>query len=394
MLQSLTNRLRRVTTTGRFVPEIDGLRFVAIMTVVAFHVLTYLRAQHPMFSAPHTESFIERAASTGYFGVELFFVISGFILALPFASHHLSGTSPVKLGRYLKRRLTRLEPPYIVSLLVLSAAWLFVRHAPLSWVATHLPAHIFYVHSFLLGTETGLSTVTWSLEIEIQFYLLVPLLTKAFAIQDTRLRRGLFVAAMMAVGVFSESQHLDALIRSGPPHLFHYLQFFLVGMLLADVYVADWKSKPTLWPLADLFGVAAFAGIFVLVLTRTYEYLLTAPLMFVAYAAVFRGPMLRRIFSFPIFTAIGGMCYTVYLYHNSIIWVAARATGALQIGNSLSLTFLANFIVLAVVTVAVSIPLYLAVERPFMNTEWMSRWFNRKSANTLPAAAGKPSIEG
>ena len=91
MLQSLTNRLRRVTTTGRFVPEIDGLRFVAIMTVVAFHVLTYLRAQHPMFSAPHTEGVIERAASTGYFGVELFFVISGFILALPFASHHLSG---------------------------------------------------------------------------------------------------------------------------------------------------------------------------------------------------------------------------------------------------------------------------------------------------------------
>ena len=72
-------------------PEIDGLRFVAIMSVVAFHVLAFLRDQDPMFRAPHAPGTLERIAATGYFGVELFFVISGFILALPFAVITLSG---------------------------------------------------------------------------------------------------------------------------------------------------------------------------------------------------------------------------------------------------------------------------------------------------------------
>ena len=285
----------------------------------------------------------------------------------------------MKLGRYFTRRLTRLEPPYIASLLLLAGAWVFVRHAPLAWVATHLPAHIFYVHSFLLGAESGLSTVTWSLEIEIQFYLLVPLLTQLFRIRRTWRRRSMMVV-MLLVGVFSETQHLEGAIRSGPPHLLLYLQFFLVGMLLADVYLTDWGSRPEPWPLADLLGVGAFIGVFALVQTHTNEYVFTAPLLFVAYACVFRGPMLRRLFSAPLLTAIGGMCYTIYLYHNSIIWLASRAMPALHVGDSRDLTLLANVAILATVVVLASIPLYLAVERPFMNPAWLSRWFGRKTA--------------
>lgn len=385
MLQALTTRLRRVTSSGRFVPEIDGLRFLAIMVVVAFHVLTYQRAQNPMLSEPHTAGFIERAAATGYFGVELFFVISGFILAMPFAAHHLTGANPVKLGRFFERRLTRLEPPYIVSLIVLAAAWLFVRNAPLSWVATHLPAHIFYVHSFLLGAETGLSTVTWSLEIEIQFYILTPLLSKVFMIRDVMMRRGLILLVMIAVGAFSDTQHLNGGIRSGPPHLLLYLQFFLVGMLLADVYLTDWKSSPTRVPIADLLGIAAFAGVFMLVATNTHEYMLTAPLLVIAYGAVFRGPLLHTIFSLPIITAIGGMCYTIYLYHNAVIWVTAGALKNFTFGGSTSLTLLFQILVLATVIVVACIPLYLVVEKPFMNSNWLSRMF-RKSPAVVAAA--------
>jgi len=384
MMQAIARRLRRVTSSGRFVPEIDGLRFLAIMLVVAFHALAYLRSERPMFADSRTAGLLERVVATGYFGVELFFVISGFILALPFAAHHLTGTSPVRLGRFFERRLTRLEPPYVVSLLVLATAWLLVRHAPLSWVATHLPAHIFYVHSFLLGAESGLSTVTWSLEIEIQFYLLTPLLSKVFAIRNRMLRRAVLLAAMLAVGIFSETQHLNGAIRTGPPHLLLYLQFFLTGMLLADVYLTDWKSQPERSPIADLFGVSAFAAVFLLVATHTFEYSLTPLLLLVAYGAVFRGPVLRALFSYPMITAIGGMCYTIYLYHNAIIWVTAGACKNLQITGAPSVTLLLNILVIATVTVLASIPLYLAVERPFMNANWLSRTF-RKTPPVLPA---------
>ena len=66
----------------------------------------------------------------GFRGVELFFVISGFILGLPFAAHYLKGAAPVSLRKYYLRRLTRLEPPYIVALLVLFILAAGIEGAP------------------------------------------------------------------------------------------------------------------------------------------------------------------------------------------------------------------------------------------------------------------------
>src|SRR3974390_3528655 len=84
----LLGRLSRVTSPGRqFVPQIDGLRFIAIMTVVAYHVsLFYLfhRGLTPTF-------WLNTVFAAGHNGVALFFSISGFILSLPFAREELCG---------------------------------------------------------------------------------------------------------------------------------------------------------------------------------------------------------------------------------------------------------------------------------------------------------------
>src|SRR5205807_233343 len=113
----------------------------------------------------------------GWAGVQLFFAISGFILALPFAAHRLLGEKPVDLGKYFRRRLTRLEPPYILSLLGTFAFGLLISHQ-LSWAANgkHLLASLVYMHNLAFGHESYISTVAWTLEIEVQFYCLVPLL--------------------------------------------------------------------------------------------------------------------------------------------------------------------------------------------------------------------------
>ncbi|HYW39566.1 MAG TPA: acyltransferase family protein, partial [Terriglobales bacterium] len=90
----------------------DGLRFAAIGMVILFHLNGYLTAKSPFYSAapPHSD-WLAQAAMVGFRGVELFFVISGFILGLPFAAHYLKGAAPVSLRKYYLRRLTRLEPP-------------------------------------------------------------------------------------------------------------------------------------------------------------------------------------------------------------------------------------------------------------------------------------------
>src|SRR5690242_1131882 len=88
----LTDRLRRRTTSGNFIPQIDGLRFVAIAMVVLFHLNGYFAAKATRaFSAPASHDLLYRTLFVGDRGVKVFFVVSGFILALPFAAHHLLG---------------------------------------------------------------------------------------------------------------------------------------------------------------------------------------------------------------------------------------------------------------------------------------------------------------
>src|SRR5438270_8947414 len=108
----LLARLSRETSSGRFIPEMDGLRFVAISMVVLFHLNGYLTAKTAFYEhGPMAQrDWLCRAALVGSHGVELFFLISGFILALPFAAHHLAGAPAVNLQKYYLRRLTRLQP--------------------------------------------------------------------------------------------------------------------------------------------------------------------------------------------------------------------------------------------------------------------------------------------
>ncbi len=86
--------LRRITSSGAYIPEIDGLRFIAIMSVVCFHILRmteiYTNARYHAPSSPVTAVFTNML-SHGYRGVSLFFAISGFVLGLPFARHYLAG---------------------------------------------------------------------------------------------------------------------------------------------------------------------------------------------------------------------------------------------------------------------------------------------------------------
>src|SRR5690606_39048294 len=116
-IKGLPDKLTRVTSGGNLIREVDGLRFVAIFPVVVQHLHERFERNTSLIFSTHPEyeisSFI---ASRGFIGVYIFFVISGFILALPFASHQIHGTKEVNLKSYYWRRITRLEPPYIIAM--------------------------------------------------------------------------------------------------------------------------------------------------------------------------------------------------------------------------------------------------------------------------------------
>ncbi|HZP17287.1 MAG TPA: acyltransferase [Terriglobales bacterium] len=379
-------RLSRETTSGRFIPEMDGLRFAAILMVVLYHVNGYLMAKTGSYEPRGEKSdWLCRAALVGSHGVELFFVISGFILALPFAAHYLAGAAPVNLRKYFLRRLTRLEPPYIITLLLLTALTVWFSGSGGS-LGPHFAASLFYLHNLIYGTQSKVIGVAWSLEIEVQFYLLVPLLTLVFAIRNAVVRRTLLVTLTLAATA--------AASRFAPYHprlvlsLAGYLQFFLVGFLLADIFLlsSEASRKSFYWDAATLAG---WPLLFVALQSRVTRLWLFPALVFVLYCAAFRGRVTNRFFSNRWITAIGGMCYSIYLIHYEVISAVARSTKT--IGQSLpGPVYLGlQFVLLGLVIVSVCGLYFVFLEKPCMRRDWPQRLWSR-ARRLFPAREPRP----
>jgi peptidoglycan/LPS O-acetylase OafA/YrhL len=350
-------QFQRITTQKRFIPQIDGLRFVAIGSVVLFHLYATLERGAIPVPIPLNTDLAKR-------GVELFFAISGFILGVPFASRYLRNAQKVNVKQYFLRRLTRLEPPYFISLFVCAALQMIWSHRSTGDIAPHLLASLAYLHNMIYGAFPGaVNTVAWSLEIEIQFYILVPLLTILFAISKPLLRRGLILLLMLCAGLLSNrlypTLHLHASIA-------YYLAFFFAGFLVCDFYLTrgEWK-RSFIWDILALCGWPL-----VWLLGRNVGHVALPFVIVVLYLAAFRGRVCSAVFSNRTVTDIGGMCYSIYLFHSLILYAVKHFTAPVHIGQ--------NFWVYYTLQGALGLPgvlllcsaFFLLVERPCMDREW------------------------
>jgi peptidoglycan/LPS O-acetylase OafA/YrhL len=351
-------KLRRITTHGNWIPEIDGLRFVAIAATVLTHILgeTLLKSGHPLAARYRDVSlaFVDRGGR----GVLLFFAISGFILAQPFLRQHLQHGQAVSIKAFYKRRLTRLEPPYILSLLIYAIAIAIHEHRAGSLLLPLL-AHIFYVHN-LFSSLRLINFVTWSLEVEVQFYILAPLLGYLYAISSASLRRGIIVAFILASVIFQYTTHGTA-----SWNLLGQLQFFMVGFLLADLRATRTESQIHRW--WDLVSLIVWTAIFAI--PGHYIAFLLPWLILLAYLATFNGPITRQIFRTPWIALTGGMCYSFYLMHMLIISIAFKLTRRFMISNFL-LSYLIQALLLGACVYLFCTAYFVLVERPCMEPNW------------------------
>jgi peptidoglycan/LPS O-acetylase OafA/YrhL len=308
-------------------------------------------------------------------GVPLFFAISGFILAQPFLRQHLLHGNPVSVKAFYKRRLTRLEPPYILSLLIYTVALGIRGHFPHLFGA--LFAHIFYVHNW--APFAAINFVTWSLEVEVQFYILAPALGLLYLIRPSAIRRGAMVGIIVASAIVATVP--DSRLSWNLPGA---LQFFMVGFLLADLRAE--RTESTIGQKWDVMGVVAWAGIFAL----PHEFLYAlSPLILLAYLAVFNGPILRRTFRTNWVALTGGMCYSFYLMHMLIITTAFRLTQRLVVPN-LFATCLIQVVVLGACIYVVCTTYYVLIERPCMDPKWPQKLI-RKMDNQLRFGIWNPT---
>lgn len=245
----------------RHQPGYDGVRGLAVAMIVVFHIWV-------LSGSPALAPIASRTWMGGLFlGVDLFFVLSGFLLALPWQRADVRHLPRPGTRRYFARRLRRIVPPYWLFLavtLTLGAGTLIRWSDLLSGPGVgSLLAYIVFAQQLSPIASGGLSGVwgaTWTLTIEMLFYFSLPLLISAFL--GRRWRVALPVSLGVTLGWLALAQHglngvvryemgtlrvyhtSEAVVRDWLAHQFPASLFaFALGMCLARL--AAWEARTT-----------------------------------------------------------------------------------------------------------------------------------------------------
>ena len=385
---------------GKIVRELEGLRFLAILPVVIQHCAErwYRNAYTPGVS-PVSDALLNYCQGGGV-GVYLFYAISGFILPLPFAVKRLSGKPMGSLKVYFMRRLTRLEPPYILVMLLLAVSAVLLHKMSSGDSLAYFFTGITYSSTLIFKHFNQLNPVIWSLEVEIQFYIVAPFITYfIFGIKDYN-KRNLLIAAMIVLAVFIQEQ---TGISNGFNVLRYtilgQLQYFLVGILMVNLYLKQ-KLQPDgytrWWDIAAtvaIFGMIAFRWV-----TGFEKTILFVAVLTTLFIGAFRSGGFNRFIRRPWIMAIGGMCYSIYLLHLAIAEASIELLHKFIPHAQNSLLWFAVYIMFFLVCLILVVPgFYLLIEKPCMDHTWPGRlkdYFTKKKTGrsiSLSESAGSAS---
>ncbi len=388
---NLISVFQRKTASNNFIPEIDGLRLLAIITVLLFHLNTVFSKE---IGLGLPGALIEMGGAKSDFslawwwvrldlGVKVFFAISGFVLALPFLKYYLGFTDKkVQLRTYFIRRLTRLEPPFIITLVFFYIVHVFLLNEDALVFLQNLGAGLIYGHVFIFGTVNPINPVTWSLETEAQFYVIIPLIMwLVFKVRNSEISilvlLGLIVGSIFFRNEYVFSAHMG---RS----IFAYFVNFAMGIIVCWSYLKFPKwFKVRLW-FYDIIGFIATFGLFYFYKPQHYignQVCFNISISLVMITA-FKGYVFNWFYTRPFVYIIGGMCYSIYLIHYAFLHLSVKWTKLLWIEG---MSYTANL----GIQVLVGVPLVLLVsavffryfERPFMDKDWWIKLFVRHEKN-------------
>jgi peptidoglycan/LPS O-acetylase OafA/YrhL len=369
MAMPATTAVTNPSTTLPKLKALTALRFFAALHVVVFH----MRIEDLLPAGPW---WYENFAAVGYIGVNLFFVLSGFILVYTYA-----GTG-VRPRRFWQARFARIYPAYVLSLLVSAPFFFFaVRHLNipfLAWSKQHLAAAcvltLTLMQSWFPQGALTWNAVCWSLSVEAFFYLVFPMLlvwSKGFTPRTLFWSVVFWSLVSLAISVLYIILHPDGIdkINSAETTLLwkNILSFnpllrlpeFLVGVFAGRLFLSAKNNRKLATPLVVL-GVAVVLTI-VLVADRIPRPLISAGFLSPAFAAIIYGLALRPrwagFLEAGTLVLLGDASYSLYLLHSTTVSRVAEWTRSLPWPLHASVAFLA--------AVGVSLLSYYLVEEPF-----------------------------
>lgn len=348
----------------RYVTGIDGLRAIAVVAVLGFHAFP-------------------GKLPGGFIGVDVFFVVSGFIITRTYLDALQSRA--VTLTHFYAKRVRRLAPAYLVVLLATTAgAYLFLTPPLLKTFSVSLGAQPLYGQNVTFWLEgdyfdkalTKPLLHTWSLAVEEQFYLGYGLLVLL-----ARRSRRLAVPAIVLGGLVSIGL-AHVLAGVSPKTAFYWLPTriweFAVGLLLARSTIEPAGAAARLARVAGLVMVGGSIVLFGEAARFPGAQSLLACLgsALVLWSLSERAPR-SAFLEHPVMTYLGRTSYSLYLWHWPLIAIASTRLGR-------TLTAAEGAAALAA-TFALSHASYHWLEEPFRRGVWMPR---DRSLVGLVAAVG------
>jgi peptidoglycan/LPS O-acetylase OafA/YrhL len=170
------------------------------------------------------------------------------------------------------------------------------------------------------------------------------------------------------------------------------LQFFLLGYLLADVYLLDWKERPKNSRYWDLLAAAGWVALYSIWELKFYEAYFLPALIFVIYAGAFRGVFANRIFTWRWLTTIGGMCYSIYLTHSFLLGRLAHYTDRLMLTDYFFVHFIMRAVMVIPLLLLFATVFFVLIEKPCMQRDWPQRLM-RKLKSLFVTPVVQPASE-
>ncbi len=335
-----------------YYPQLDGLRGLAALTVFFSHTMGFFSASPLIIYLQQSplRTFWDGAAA-----VDLFFVLSGFVLTLPF----ISGVKKINYFHYVIRRLFRLYPAYYLALVVsLSLRYIY---SPLDLYPLNEWAQSFWTNqdpitlkliathpTLVLKTNThAIDPVVWTLFTEMKMSLLLPLFMYLLLCNQD-----FFYQTCLVIGVF---------ILVGYTGKIGAFPLFALGAYLAsnlNFFSRRIKQMSKIYLLTAFMTTFCLYGNRWILPTNQYESLLTGIASFLIIVAVINLNSLKMLLQARLFIFLGKTSYSFYLLHLPILLVITslfyHKTNSLLICALITLT----------VTYSLAYIIYLLIELP------------------------------
>ena len=358
--KDLYNRIKRVTTSGKHIPAFDGMRCLAIMWVAMYHLNGSFSKKAPLTDAAvPDEGWFHLLMVNGRQGVPLFFVLSGFFLCLPFARRYLGGKEGIDLKAYYVRRFIRIVPPYWTAVVSLAVAYALLGRYSSDFLIPRVAASLGFAYTFVFDQINIINSSFWALEVEMQFYIVAPVLVYLYFLSTPPIRRTVAFVLIALIPLMQIQYEANISFT-----LLNFLQYFIAGFIISDLYVSGaGQSFRRYWflPLIAL-PIILFARYDDSVLERMiYPFM-----VIILYLTVLFNPFWEKVFNQKYAVAVGGISYSIYLIHFPIIGYFGTYTMPLTLTGNYNIDLIIQTAMLLPAILVLSAIFYLVAERPFM----------------------------